>query len=382
MISSTQHSSIPMSENHTRSLRVCAVGSLPPPITGNSASFKSICAELDDLNPDAIKVIDITGRADNRIKRGFNKIIAYIRSWVIILNESRVKRRRIYHVCEGAKGLPFTALTVLISRFLKYKIYLHHHSFGYINNYRVIMYLINIFMGNYGNHIFLSSAMAERFFDVYHVRRNYLINHNLTQMKSFISNARSTPRLKSRDRIRVGHLSNLSFEKGLDTFVAIAETAIKEALELEFVLGGPAMSAVERDFIEDAQNRMRGRFTWVGAQYGDEKIRFFKGIDIFLFPTRYYHEAQPIVLLEALASGCAVISVDRGCIGEDMRDLGGIALPPDQADNPEAYLALVRSFSNDKTNLTARRARSLKQTVKMYRRVKKEHNAWINNLAL
>ena len=38
----------------------------------------------------------------------------------------------------------------------------------------------------------------------------------------------------------------------------------------------------------------------------------FREADIFVLPTRYAVEAQPLVLLEAMASGCAIVTTRAG----------------------------------------------------------------------
>ena len=47
---------------------------------------------------------------------------------------------------------------------------------------------------------------------------------------------------------------------------------------------------------------------WINGAYGDDKRKLFEQTDIFVFPSRYTVEAQPLVLLEAMAMGCAIIT--------------------------------------------------------------------------
>lgn len=57
---------------------------------------------------------------------------------------------------------------------------------------------------------------------------------------------------------------------------------------------------------------------FVGAVPHDEVPRYYSAADIFCLPS--YHEGFPIVNMEALASGCSVVSTKIGSIEEQLRD--------------------------------------------------------------
>lgn len=51
---------------------------------------------------------------------------------------------------------------------------------------------------------------------------------------------------------------------------------------------------------------------WIQGAEGIEKWALYCKASIFVFPTSYKVEAQPIVLIEAMANGCAIITTDVG----------------------------------------------------------------------
>lgn len=51
---------------------------------------------------------------------------------------------------------------------------------------------------------------------------------------------------------------------------------------------------------------------WIKGAKGEEKSHLFNNAHIFVLPTYYPNEAQPLVILEALSSGCAIITSDIG----------------------------------------------------------------------
>ena len=54
--------------------------------------------------------------------------------------------------------------------------------------------------------------------------------------------------------------------------------------------------------------------TYHGPQYGEDKHRFFMNADVFVFPTYYYNECFPLVLLEAMQWRLPLVSSDEGGI--------------------------------------------------------------------
>jgi glycosyltransferase involved in cell wall biosynthesis len=48
-------------------------------------------------------------------------------------------------------------------------------------------------------------------------------------------------------------------------------------------------------------------------------MEFLAQVDVFLFPSRYRHEAQPLVILEAQAAGARVVATNVGCVSSMLR---------------------------------------------------------------
>jgi glycosyltransferase involved in cell wall biosynthesis len=114
--------------------------------------------------------------------------------------------------------------------------------------------------------------------------------------------------------IRIGFLSNLSREKGLDIAIAVADAGRTAGLPLRLVLAGPTADAAAAESVRRATESMPDTIEYRGYVSGEEKERFFGDIDLFLFPSQYQNEAQPIVLLEAMSREIPVIASNVGFI--------------------------------------------------------------------
>ena len=76
---------------------------------------------------------------------------------------------------------------------------------------------------------------------------------------------------------------------------------------------------------------------------GEEKIKLFKSSDVFVLPTYFYVEGQPVVILEAMAAGLPVITTDRGSIKEmiSLGENGFIISPSSPGDIVEKVALLI-----------------------------------------
>ena len=127
--------------------------------------------------------------------------------------------------------------------------------------------------------------------------------------------------------LRLLHLSTLIESKGYPLYLEALETlARKDDLWIEAVLCGTiARTAYDRRFrsIEDATAWINGkidsinrservRLDWIRGSKGDSKAALFRESHVFVFPSEYPVETQPLVILEAMASGCGIVSTKVG----------------------------------------------------------------------
>jgi glycosyltransferase involved in cell wall biosynthesis len=76
----------------------------------------------------------------------------------------------------------------------------------------------------------------------------------------------------------------------------------------------------------ETNRRERVHVRWVKGAAGADKAALFREAELFVLPTRYAVEAQPLVLLEAMASGCAIITTRAGEIPAILDDRSAMFL--------------------------------------------------------
>lgn len=306
-----------MTETEVRN-RVLVVAPFPPPVHG----FAVIMAALADEIEHKVSL----GRVDLSADRG-GRVATHLaqagRCLAACLRIARPRNRGAIAAIgvNGGLGQLYTIALAATARLFRRSVILHHHSYFYINRPSRLMATLVRVAGPQAVHVFLSEAMARAF------RARYAAPIR----QDVLNNALFVPPRPQRPRedgpLRIGLLSNLSREKGLHDFLALARRLHEAGSPVECLLAGPARLDSDRKLIEEAQQR--GELLWRGPLYGAQKDDFFDEIDLFVFPTRYEFEAQPTVIYEAFAAGVPVIARQRGTIAEQVRACLS-SIPPDE----------------------------------------------------
>ena len=294
--------------------RMIAVGQFPPPLTGLSFITQAVVERIRASQK--VTVCNIAARPGAQgLAKHLSRIVKVSFACLSLIRARRRPRMTCYVACEGGFGILHIVVIVGAARLLGYPVVLHHHSFAYIDREYLLIRAL-LWVGGDLTHIFLCRQMRDRFEATYKrgVRSTILSN------AAFVPPQSLTPSGPS-DGIVLGHLSNLTREKGLHIFLDLLRAASRGDQNVRGVLAGPVAEPSDRAAIEEAVRELGERFEYRGPLYGAEKDRFYREVDVFVFPTRYFNEAQPTVLFEALAAGCEIVSFDRGCIaaqvGED-----------------------------------------------------------------
>ncbi len=199
---------------------------------------------------------------------------------------------------------------------LGYRTILHHHTFVYVYERDPMIAQILRAIEKSGVHVMLCGCMEQQFLERYAQDVRGLIG--TTVLKNEILFPRVEPdRLPKGAKITLGHLSNLTWEKGSGEFLDLFEHLVASGVDAHAQLAGGTTDPTLDARIREAVARHPDRLKWIPVTTPENKAQFFTDIDFFVFPTRYKVEGQPLVLAEARARGVPVITIDRGCIGED-----------------------------------------------------------------
>ncbi len=138
--------------------------------------------------------------------------------------------------------------------------------------------------------------------------------------------------------LKVGTVARLSRDKGTDLLCRVAR---ESAGKIELFLAGPADSGFSRELneISNAPNIHN-----LGPIPHSSLPDFYRFLDCFVLPSRF--EAFPLTILEAMASGCAVVASRVGGIPEMIGPDGETGLLFSVGD-AEALKAHLRRLHDD-----------------------------------
>lgn len=295
---------------------------MPPPVFGQSVVNGAV-RDAALKRSDKIVIADLSaGSIVKNFQYHWTRLHRVLKAAWTIVRFSRMERRKIYMVTQVGHGIFYNHFLLGLARLFDYRIILHHHDSGHTKFHRRHVAFLMWLIGPGAIHVTLGPAMADD-----------LKRYKQVQRAIVSQNARIIPDPHFERPVRdlskplvIGHMSNLSRAKGLNLAIDTVIEARSRGLNVKLVLAGPC-DGIEADAtVKAAQATLGDALDYRGPVGGETKDRFFRDIDVFLFPTQYKYEAQPLVILEAMSYSAAVIVAERGYTAELVDKSGDVYL--------------------------------------------------------
>lgn len=297
------------------------ITTFPPPAHGQSIVSSSLRDALCQVGV-GVNTVDIS---PGELRRNAHYHLR--RTWRVFAAIRQLLRNPepgvLYTVFEAGAGIGYVTLIVAAGRATGRHIVLHHHTAAHVRRRSVLAMLLFRLCGRGAVHVALSECMGRDLAVQYPEVRRVLIAHNAIHVNEVARSSRS--RSSAGEPIRLGFISNLSFEKGVDIAVSTVREVLSNGISVQLIIAGPAQNVQMSKFIDATKAELHSHLEYRGAVTGVEKARFFQDIDALLFPTRYKNEAQPLVVLEALAAGRPCLVTDQGYTAELVGEAGLVA---------------------------------------------------------
>lgn len=275
----------------------------------------------------------------------------------------RYRSPALYMASDGAFGINYNIIVAIVARLFGYRIFVHHHSYAYINRYSHLMATLGRAMGSNGTHIVLCAAMASG------LRERYPHLQRAPMLELYSAAFVELPVVEERVRkpvLQMGFLSNLIIEKGLDTSIDLLRAARASNLAVRLIVAGKSYDERASRMMASALAEFGDAIEYRGPLSEEQKDQFYRDIDIFVFPTRYKNEAQPRAINEALCFGIPVLTIARSCIPSDMGEGCGLCVNKD-ADFVQIALPQLREWCENPASLECSSRQALNRAAVLYK---------------
>lgn len=224
------------------------------------------------------------------------------------------------HLSAGPAILVEAAMCRL-AQFLGARTAVHHHSFFHLERdggrwyHHLAMRLLRRSL-----HVVLCPCMGESLVAAHGIRQRQV---------ACLSNAFFVPPLSEATAQRHGprrtmtFLSAVSASKGIFEFLDVARRLTEAGHALDVRVAGGIEPGI-RTAVLQALADCNGRY--VGELGPAHKQALLAQSDVLLLPSRHVHEAEPLVMLEALACGTPVFVTPRGCIAAEWTGCPGVTV--------------------------------------------------------
>ncbi|EPY4498287.1 glycosyltransferase family 4 protein [Klebsiella quasipneumoniae] len=299
---------------------------LPPPVHGMSLINKKMTANaLEHLKNTVVVNSSPTAEQSNisKLKKIYNYLLIIVK-FGNVLKSTNIKDS-LYRPINGGKGQFFDMVFLMLAKIYRRKIFIHHHSYNYLNKKSFLFTLVNKICSVNSIHIVLSEDMKVRLSQIYDIELSRI---RVLSNCAFIDDPKlEHQRINKVTRIlNIGYLSNVTVDKGIDVFINICEEILARGIKINPQIAGPINDKKSKKIIDDFCIKYPF-VNYVGPVYGEDKTRFLNDLDVFIFPSRYYNEAEPLVIYEAAASGNYVIGSEVGSMKEAIKKIAGFSYP-------------------------------------------------------
>lgn len=297
--------------------RALVIAPMPPPLTGQSLACEVLVDGLRALTVDV--VILNTNKSALHSGSASASRVRELGAMLYRLWKDRTAYDMVYFtpaesLFGNLKDLLFYAI---LWRRLEVT-YIHMHGGAGMRNllsrdHRILRFVNGVFLARLRGAIVLGARLASIYSGLIPQEKIHRVE-NFASDELFIRRAGLRQKFQSSDKIRVLFLSNLLPGKGYCELVeAIHDLGdeVRERIQVDFA-GSFASREDERKFLSEISTLRC--VAYHGAVAGEKKRSLLHRAHVFCLPTYYPYEGQPISILEAYASGCAVITTDHSGI--------------------------------------------------------------------
>jgi glycosyltransferase involved in cell wall biosynthesis len=296
---------------------VLLIGPFPNPISGVSIANKVVKEILSEDFNYSVKIINTSNpNFDEKLgKLTIKKIIIY---FLINISIIKVFKASIVYITPGQTfyGVLKYGLFILISSILKKELIIHVHGNHIGEEYKLLTgfkkKLFKYLISKFTKGIVLSKSLKHNLTPFINEKRifilpNFAQNYLFRNHKELITN-----------QLRVFYLSNLMKEKGIICLLKALKYLESNNIEYKAKIAGNIDLKYSKEILKLFKELKNTEY--IGIVDGEAKKNLLNWGNIFVLPTFYKMEGQPISILEAMATKNLIITTNHAGISDIFQD--------------------------------------------------------------
>lgn len=339
---------------------VCVIGPLPPPMTGLSKALDTIVRSEAMKQEYDFRVIDLGSLytvSGGRFSAG--KLSGFFRLQRALKDVLRTGGAEIYYltIAQSAVGAVRDCMLLrLIRRDRKRKaVVIHLHGGGFRSFYQNAPKPLQLLIRSRYRTVTRAAVLGDSLRNMF---EGILPEDRIRIVPNCVDNAfllteeeirSKLDRLPEKETLQVLYLSNMIREKGYPDVLEAAKLCRAAGKQLRFVFAGKFYSEEEEAEFRRQLSAEGGLAEYIGTVGGADKRQLLQESDLFVLPTYYPHEGQPITIIEAMSAGMPVICTDHAGIGDLVKDgVNGITV---EKNAPEQIAGALKALDGDRERM-------------------------------
>ena len=296
---------------------ILLVGPFPDPISGVSIANKVVKELLSADSDFLVETINTSYPSfDEQIgKFSIKKFLFYLS---LNLSFFKIFKNNIVYITPGQTffGVLKYSLFISITSLLKKELIIHVHGNYLGKEYqslkgfkRVLFYFL---VSRFTKGIVLSNSLK-------HNLTPFLEDKNIFSLPNFAQDYLYKEDKKFvKDELRIFYLSNLMKEKGIFCLL----NALKNLEKNNIIYKAKIAGNIDQKYSKEILNLFTElkNAEYIGVVNGDDKKNLLKWGNVFVLPTFYKMEGQPISILEAMATTNLVVTTNHAGISDVFQD--------------------------------------------------------------
>lgn len=346
--------------------KVLMVGPVPPPYTGQSVSFEKLKSSLENQSQGSEHVYHVNTAPKGRGHiTGLVSLSRLLETIVVIFRVAMILATRkvdsIYLTKGSTKSGFFRDLMILLcrqalSRRSRFVVHLKGGNYDtfYYSCGEMVRKLVRFFLTKTSTIVVLGKSLVKMYDFMPSLESKIVVVENaLTfECEYMLADADES------SAVEIIFLSNLIYSKGYSHLLNACKILLGRGINnFKLTYAGQFMGSPDdpvdfdvkdysKIFLEDInREELKEYVSYAGIVSGDSKKKLLSDARIFVLPTNYHVEGQPVSIIEAMAYGCAIVATEYRSI-PDITVMGENALYVEYGNPESIAVALEMLLKN------------------------------------